>query len=59
MKGLLGTVFCLNEKEEVVIEPAAYTFLCIFSRMSILRMPYCLYSFRHGETCHACIMVLF
>lgn len=26
MKGLLGIVFCLYEKEEVVIEPATYTF---------------------------------
>lgn len=49
MKGLLGIVFCLNEREEVVIEPAAYAFLCIFSRMSILRAPYCLYSFYHGK----------
>lgn len=36
MKGLLGIVFCLNEKEEVVIEPVTYTFLCFFSRMSTL-----------------------
>lgn len=43
MKGLLSIVFCLNAKEEVAIEPAAYTFLCIFSRMSILHIPYASY----------------
>lgn len=53
MKALLGIVFCLNEKEEVVIEPAAYTFLCIFSRMNFLHAPYHLYSFYH-----ACIMII-